>query len=122
MGSKHARLASDAPMSQADFCSHSEPWRITKTHGMDWAFQKLSEGPEKNPQPRPVPPLPKQLRKAPEYYRDSSLGSEAKSSSQPKTAAVVQGESTRQLPALGPRNQPPGEPVGDTSKGDLESK
>ncbi|KAJ1122163.1 hypothetical protein NDU88_000667 [Pleurodeles waltl] len=63
MAPKRARSASDATMSQAEFHSLSNLWRMAKTHGMDWALQELSEGPEKNPQLGPVPPLPKWQRR-----------------------------------------------------------
>ncbi|KAJ1089066.1 hypothetical protein NDU88_002219 [Pleurodeles waltl] len=73
--------ASDAPMSQAVFCSLSDLRRMAKALDMDWALQKLSDGPDKKPELGPAPLLPKRQRKAPACYRDSSLAPGARSSS-----------------------------------------
>ncbi|KAJ1137257.1 hypothetical protein NDU88_003670 [Pleurodeles waltl] len=77
-------------MSQADFCSLNELWKMAKTHGVDWALQKLEESPEKNPQPGLEPLIPKHQRKAPALYRDTSPTSGPTTSMQLKTAAGVQ--------------------------------
>ncbi|KAJ1178363.1 hypothetical protein NDU88_003609 [Pleurodeles waltl] len=106
-------------MSQADFCSLSDLWRIAKTHGMDWALQKLSEGPEENPQMGSAPPT-KMAEEGLARYRDASPAPGPSSRMQLKTAAGVQGESTSQLSAPGPRSQLPGGPMGDTSVGEKE--
>ncbi|KAJ1188905.1 hypothetical protein NDU88_005661 [Pleurodeles waltl] len=88
MAPKHARSASDAPMLQASDCSLSNLWRMVKTHGTDWAVQKLSEGPEKNQQSGQATLLLKQQRKAPARSRDYSSGPGATCSTQPKGAAT----------------------------------
>ncbi|KAJ1102398.1 hypothetical protein NDU88_007448 [Pleurodeles waltl] len=50
MDPKRARSASNTIMSKEDLRSLSELWRMAKTHSMDWALQKLSGAPKKNPQ------------------------------------------------------------------------
>ncbi|KAJ1126732.1 hypothetical protein NDU88_005138 [Pleurodeles waltl] len=72
MAPKHARLAPVATMTQVEFGSVSELWKMAKTHGVDWALQKLTEGPEKDLQLVAAHPLPKRQRKVPAYCRDAS--------------------------------------------------
>ncbi|KAJ1092550.1 hypothetical protein NDU88_005660 [Pleurodeles waltl] len=117
MAPKRARTVSDAHMSQVDFRSLSDLWKMAQTPGVDWALQKLTEGPDKDPQLVAAAPLPKQQRKAPGRYRDSSPGIRATTSMQPGAAAVVQSESTVQSPSSVPEGKPPDDVVGDTSLG-----
>ncbi|KAJ1140554.1 hypothetical protein NDU88_006904 [Pleurodeles waltl] len=88
--------ASDSPISQADFRSLNELGKIAKTRGVDWALQKLAEGPEKNPQPGPELPLTKRQRWAPARYRDASPTSGPTTSVQLKTAGGVRGSSVNE--------------------------
>ncbi|KAJ1110913.1 hypothetical protein NDU88_008259 [Pleurodeles waltl] len=110
MAPRRPRTSSDATMSQEDFRSLSELWKMAKTHGLDWVLQKLTEGPEKDPQP--VTDAPPRQRKVPMHYRDSSPGLKTTTSTQPKAVAAVQVESTGQPPFIRPSG-----PVGDSNLG-----